>query len=491
MENKTENNSIIPEGDEEIVTETTENTEPRVDNSNSDEESSTERPTQAGLVEELAVSEEKYKLRYYIGISVMITVLAMLLTFIVTYILLTASFNEKEKELEADYEEALNALGEFKTIAELYNALPEEMRNIETYKKLAYLDYYYRTNYVGKIDEEQLVYMIAQGYIAGVGDDFGAYYSADEFATMLEDAEGNSVGIGVYVTLDSQTGAIRISYVMKDGPANKAGLLPGDVVTHVNGVSVTELGYYGAIDQIKGEEGTDVVLTFDRNGESKLATLTRAKVVVESVIYSKHESDPTVGIIRIIEFNNSTPQQFKDAVKALMNGGCTSLVYDLRGNPGGTLTSVVEMLDFLLPAGNIVTVRYVNDEKYVYKSDESGEEFDAMYGTGVKMAVLVNGYTASAAELFTCALKDYGRAVVVGTKTFGKGCGQSVVPLNNNTGLAITTFLYDPPVSENYNGVGIVPNVVEELSEEASQKNIFELSHNEDNQLNAALNALK
>ena len=166
-------------------------------------------------------------------------------------------------------------------------------------------------------------------------------------------------------------------------------------------------------------------------------------------------------------------------------------MFDLRGNPGGTLTSVLEMLDFLLPSGIIATVRYADGTSQKYTSDGIGEEFSTLYGNDIKMAILTNGYTASAAELFTCALKDYEKAIVVGEKTYGKGCGQSVVPLSDGSGLAFTTFLYDPPKSANYNGVGITPNIEKELSEEASSKNLFDLSHNEDDQLKAAVEALK
>jgi carboxyl-terminal processing protease len=279
---------------------------------------------------------------------------------------------------------------------------------------------------------------------------------------------------------------------MKDGPANQAGLLPGDVVTHVEGESVASLGYYVAIDKIKGTEGTEVTITYERNGKSSIVTLVREKITVESVIYTRHETEKDVGIIRIIEFNNSTPQQFKNAInQAIKVDGCKSLVYDLRGNPGGTLTSVVEMLDFLLPSGTIVTVRYADGTEQKHYSDNSGEEFISLYGSNIKMAVLTNGYTASAAELFTCALKDYELATVVGEKTFGKGCGQSVVPLSDGSGLAFTTFLYDPPVSENYNGKGIIPNIEKKLSEEAAGKNLFDLAHSEDDQLKAAVEALK
>ncbi|MBE6674217.1 MAG: S41 family peptidase [Ruminococcaceae bacterium] len=435
---------------------------------------------------------EGFKLRNYIAITALLIALAVLLTFIVTYTVLTVRYEEEKTHLDLQYKEKLDAIGEFKSIAELYNALPEEMRNIEIYKKLAYIDYYYRTNYAGEINEDDLVYMIANGYIIGAGDEYGGYYTADEFDTIMNDSEGNSVGIGVYVTSDTNGGIIRVSYVMKDGPANKAGLLPGDIITHVEGQSISELGYYVAIDHIKGEPGTPVKITYMRDGESYEISIIREEITVESVIYSKHETEKDVGIIRIIEFNNSTPAQFKEAVKqAITVDGCKKLVYDLRGNPGGTLTSVIDMLDFLLPSGTVVTVRYADGTKQIYSSDESGEEFEKLYGTDIKMAVLTNGYTASAAELFTCALKDYKKAIIVGENTFGKGCGQSVIPLPDGTGLSFTTFLYDPPVSENYNGEGIEPDVKQELSEEASKKNIFELAPSEDDQLKAALEALK
>lgn len=437
-------------------------------------------------------NKDSFQKKHYIAIAVLLVVLSALLTFIITYIAVSESYKEENELVKAEYEAKINSLGEFKTIAELYSSLPEELRNYEMYKKLAYIDYYYRTNYVGEIDEENLVYMVANGYIAGAGDMFGGYYTADEFQTIMSDVDGASVGIGVYVTQDITTEAIRVSFVMKDGPAYKAEMLPGDIITHVDGKSVTELGYYNAIDLIKGEAGTDVVLTFERNGESVVKTLTRERITVQSVICQKHQTDTSLGIVRVIEFNNETPAQFKEGIKSLMDSGCTSLVFDLRGNPGGTLTSVLEMLDYLLPKGLITTVRYANGSNNVsYESDEAGDEFELTYGKDVKMAVLVNGYTASAAELFTCTLKDYGKAVIVGEKTYGKGCGQSVIPLPDGTGLTFTTFMYDPPESANYNGVGITPDVEAHLSEEALKKNLFDLSHEEDDQLKAALEALK
>ena len=433
-----------------------------------------------------------FEKKQYIAVTVLLVLLAILITFVVTYAVLTTDYNGKLEDAKNEYEESLDLLGDFRTIAALYSALPKELQNIEMLEKLAYIDIYYRANYVGEINEDELIYGIANGYIAGVGDQFGGYYTADEFKAIMNDTAGNTVGIGVYVTSDGNMEAIRISYVMKDSPANQAGLLPGDVVTHVGGKSVLELGYYSAIELIKGEEGTDVTLTYARKGQSYTVTLKRAKVEVESVIYTKHETEADTGVVRIIEFNDATTEQFINAVKkAVGTDGCKKIVFDLRNNSGGTLGSVVAMLDFLLPAGELVTVRYADGTTTTHYSDDDGEELTKLYGGDIEMAVLVNGYTASAAELFTCALKDYGVAKIVGEKTFGKGCGQNVIPLKDGAGLIFTTFLYDPPVSENYNGIGIVPDVVVHLSEEASKKNLFELSHSEDDQLKAALEALK
>ena len=440
---------------------------------------------------EASGSGEGFEKKHYIAITVLLVLLAVLLTFVVTYVVLSVDYEEELNKINDYYLQQLQTVGEFKSVIDLYNSMPEELRNIEMYKKLAYIDGYFRYHYAGELDDDEIIYMVANGYIAGAGDRFGAYYTADEFDTLLGDVSGSSVGIGVYVTADMETEGIRISYVMNGGPAYRAGLLPGDIITHVNGTEVSNLGYYVALDKIKGVEGTEVRLSVLRGNETFEKTLTREKINIESVIYNKHENDSKTGIIRIVEFNNNTAQQFITAVKAAMADGCEQLVFDVRGNPGGTLDSVAEILDFLLPSGKIVTVKYGNgSEPDVIYSDDQGDEFEALYGKDVRMAVLVNGSTASAAELFSCALKDYGKAILVGEKTYGKGCGQNVLPLYDNSGLVFTTFLYDPPVSENYNGKGIEPTVKAELSEEAKKKNIFDLKHSEDDQLKAALEAL-
>ena len=423
--------------------------------------------------------------------------IAMLVTFETTFLILSSAnrreskrlaeeYNELLKEYENELEDIKANVGEFSSVAELFSAIPKEDRNIELYKKLVMIDYYYRNLYANEIDEDALIYHLLNGYVAGTGDKHGEYYTADDFKSLTQENQGNTVGIGAYINYSIEYDAIKILSVMKDSPAHKAGIKAGDIILYVDGKSVSELGYYVAIEHVKGEPGTEVNLTILRDGKQLDVTATRASVETESVMYHQYELDNTVGVIRIIDFNNATPNQFKDAITDLKSKGVTSLVFDLRNNPGGTLSSVVEMLDYLLPEGDIahVTDASGNIQK-TYKSDSE-------YLKGIdKMAVLVNENTASAAELFTCALKDYELATVVGTKTYGKGSMQTIYMLPDGTGLRLTTNKYNPPKSPNYDGVGIAPHVEVEICDELKDKSQFEYTDSEDNQLKEAYNRVK
>ena len=423
--------------------------------------------------------------------------LAILFTFEITFLIVMNISNKEKAQMAEDYKNQLdnykeqieNKYGDmdvFASIIEMYNALPEDNRSIELYYKLAMIDYYYRHQYANEIDEDKLLYYVLNGYVEGAGDRYGEYYTADDFKSITQENQGNTVGIGVYVNYSQEYNAIKILSVMENSPAHKAGVKAGDVITYVDGESVSQLGYYVALEKVKGEEGTKVNLTLIRNGEEVSLTVTRAKVETETVFYHQYEYDKTIGVVRVIEFNNAVPKQFKAAIEDLMSKGVTSLVFDMRSNPGGTLTSVVEMLDYLLPEGDIAHVNDSNGNiQKTYKSDAS-------YLKGIeKMAVLTNENTASAAELFTCALKDYEKAIIVGTKTYGKGSMQTVYMLPDGTGLRLTTNKYNPPISENYDGVGIKPDIEIELSEALAGKSPFEYTDSDDNQLQKACEALK
>lgn len=440
---------------------------------------------------------QKPKRQVSILVLILSILLAILITFEVTFLLVN-SINDKENaKMAEDYQNQLDNykeqldnkygdMGVFSTIVEMYNSLPEESRNIELYRKLAMIDYYYRNLYANEIDEDKLLYYVLNGYVAGTGDRYGEYYTADDFESIAQENQGNTVGIGVYVNYSEEYNGIKILSVMEDSPADKAGIKTGDIIVTIDNESVKEIGYYVALEKVKGEAGTKVTFDILRNGENITVTATRAKVETKTVFYHQYEYDKTIGVIRVVDFNNAVPEQFKNAVKDLMSKGVTYLVFDMRNNPGGTLSSVVDVLDYLLPEGDIAHVKDASGNvKKTYKSD-------ANYLKGITgMAVLTNENTASAAELFTCALKDYDKAIIVGTNTFGKGSMQTIYMLPDGTGLRLTTNKYNPPKSDNYDGVGIKPDIEIELSDALEGKSHFEYTDSEDNQLQKACEALK
>ncbi len=356
--------------------------------------------------------------------------------------------------------------------------------------KAVEVDDLFRSNYIGELDDDLLIDCMIDGYIAGAGDRFGAYYNADEFQSFISDLEGELTGIGVNVIYDNATSGLEIISVIPDSPAMEGGVLPGDIIIAVGEEreSTEELGYYPTVDRLRGLEGTHAVFTVarvsDENVEYIDYDLIRRKITETTVMLHVYEPDPSIGVIKVTGFDGGTCDQFVKAVESLRSEGCEKLIVDLRYNPGGELNSIVTTLDYILPAGPIVRIVDADGvEVQVQYSDE--RELD------LPMAVLVNGSTASAAELFTSAVRDYDKAVIVGTTTYGKGCMQTTYPLSDGGAVSVTNRMYNPPFSENYHGVGIEPDIVVELDEALEEKNIYKVTDWEDNQLAAAADALK
>lgn len=389
-----------------------------------------------------------------IGASVVLMLLAALVTFQITYVGLS---NKYKKELNSVI----------------------ESENL--FSKLSMVDSYYRSLYIGDIDEESLVDETIRGYVYGTGDKYAYYLDKEQYADLVSDTNAEMQGIGVYVIY--QNDVIEIISVMPDSPALEAGIEPGDSVVYVNGESVAELGYNAAISKLKGEAGTYAEFTVLRGEELIDYRIKRGYVNEQTVMSRVLDSDPTIGIVKILSFDLGTPGQFKEACQTLIDGGVKRLIFDVRYNPGGDLRSIVEILDYLLPEGPIVRITdkdgNVTD---TYTSDAN--ELD------LPMCVLTNGSTASAAELFTSALKDYNKATVVGTNTYGKGTVQTIIPLPDGTGLGISYRLYCPPFSDNYEGVGIAPDVEVEPDKSLEGKNIYKITDSEDNQLQKAVEIL-
>lgn len=343
------------------------------------------------------------------------------------------------------------------------------------YGKLAEIDQKVRSSFVWDIDEENLKEALAHGFINGLGDRYSQYLSAEDFKDITEGFQGNEVGIGVDFVADKD-GNIHILMVHKDSPADKAGLKKDDKIIKVEGESVVEIGTDAAVDKLRGEVGTSVSFTVLRQGKEIDVSLTRAKfenISVESRMIGN------VGYIRIKQFNNNTKQLFEDAIDEIVKQGAKGVIFDVRNNPGGTLKSVAEILDMLLPEGDIVSK---TDKKNVttvmYTSDKNE--------INIKMVTLINERSASGAELFASALKDYKKSKLIGVTTFGKGTMQDYIALNDGSYLCLSVAKYNPPKSPNFNGKGVEPDIVVEMTQE-QKDNFYFLTDEEDPQLQEAL----
>lgn len=316
------------------------------------------------------------------------------------------------------------------------------------YDKLAEIDSYVRNNYINTLDEDHLLDAIAYGYMAGIKDPYGRYYSVEEYEEISRQTEGKIVGIGITAT-KTENGYIRVEEVYPDSPADAAQIVPGELIIKVNDIDLSPETYDEGIKEISGKAGTTLTLVV-RNGleDREVKEITRRKVQ-KPTVYTR--TFGSTGYVRITEFSGVTYDQFKVATENLLNSGATSLVFDVRNNGGGTLDSVIKMLDMLLPEGDIATSVDKNGNVKVLGVS------DASY-INVPMAVLTNKNTASAAELFTQALKDYNVAKSVGEKTYGKGTMQVYHKLKDGSAIKVTTNKYNPPISPNYDSVGIKPD---------------------------------
>lgn len=418
-----------------------------------------------------------------IGMTVVIVLLCCIATFQTTYIVLQNKFENKYINALLNSEGG-NLSGD--------DSGSEESVLIKTSpfiaklaKKLSEVDSIYRSHYIGELDDEVLIDSAIAGYVVGTGDQYAAYYNTESFKDFMSDIEGETAGIGVNVIYNTEYKVIEVLSVIPDSPALKAGVEPGDLIITIGEEkeSVAALGYYPAINKLRGEVGTTAIFSVAR-GENYSETVdfrvVRDNVIAQSVMYHVYSPDNSVGVIKITGFDRQTPDQFVEAIDNLKKEGCDKFVMDLRYNPGGELISIVTILDYLLPKGPIVRIFDADgNEEKVYESDASCEN--------INMVVLVNESTASAAELFTSAVRDYDKALIVGKTTYGKGCMQTTATLSDYSAVTVTYKMYSPPFSENYHGIGIVPDVEVELDESLEGKNIYKITDEEDNQLAVAV----
>lgn len=332
------------------------------------------------------------------------------------------------------------------------------------------------------VDQEEVEEYIYKGIMAGLGDPYSAYYTEEEFADVMEDTEGVYYGIGVQASQSYETMESTIVQVYKDSPAQEAGLKKGDIICEVNGENVQTQDLNEIVSKIKGEEGTTVHLKCYRpETEEYVETDVERRSVEMDTVASEMLSD-AIGYIQITSFDGVTADQFKAALNDLEAQGMEGLIIDLRDNLGGLVDSVVEIADWMLPEGTIVYTEDKNGEGESYSSDEE-HQFTK------PLAVLVNEYSASASEIFAGAVKSYGTGTLVGTKTFGKGIVQNIIPLKDGSAVKMTVSRYFTPDGICIHGEGIEPDVEVELPEELKSKPV--LTKEEDVQLQEAIQAVE
>lgn len=347
----------------------------------------------------------------------------------------------------------------------------------DTETKLSYLKKLIDETYLHDVKEKDLNEGIYKGYVEGLGDQYSAYYDKKETKELTESLDGSFSGIGAVMTQDASSGVITITQVYDDSPAKKAGIKAGDVLYRVEEKTVTGKDLDKVVSWIKGKKGTKVNLTLLRgtNSDKIKVTATRDVINVETVKYKVLENQ--IGYISISEFDSVTGAQFAKALKQLQKKNIEGLVVDLRNNPGGSLSTVCDILDSILPKGLIVYTKDKNGKKEEYTSDEK-------HRLNLPMSVLVNGQSASASEIFAGAVQDYGKAEIIGTQTYGKGVVQNLFDLKDGTCVKLTTSEYFTPKGRNIDGKGITPDVKIEYKYNAKDPKA-------DNQLDKAVSVVK
>ncbi len=351
----------------------------------------------------------------------------------------------------------------------------------EVFSKIEYIKNMIDTYSLYGVSTDDLVEGIYKGMMESLDDKYAMYYTEDEFTALKESSSGTYCGIGALVSQDMTTGIITIVKPFVDGPAYNAGMLPGDIVYMVDDVDVTEMDLTEVVRRMKGDAGTDVVVTVYREGNEEPIDfeIIRDWITVETV--ESEMLDNNVGYVAVSEFDEVTVDQFISAIDTLEEEGMTSLVLDLRNNPGGLVDSAVAMLDRLLPPGLLV----YTEDKDGNREEEYAEDDLAVT---VPIVILMNGQSASASEIFAGAMQDYGAAVIMGEQSYGKGIVQVVAGLYDNSGIKLTISEYFTPLGNKVHGIGITPDVEVTLNEDLAQ--LVTIPKEDDNQLQAAISYL-
>jgi len=318
--------------------------------------------------------------------------------------------------------------------------------------KLNAIDSVLESFYFGDVDDETAKDNIYKAYLSSYGDKYTMYYTADEYKALKESTNGKFYGIGAVCQLSGEGGVLLVD-VYDNGAGYQAGLRSGDRVVNVDGRDITDMELSSAVALIKGDKGTSVTLEVIRGTERLTFSAVRDAVEAKTVSYTL--LDNNIGYLSISQFEEVTTKQFKAAVEDLQSQGMKGLVIDIRNNPGGLLDTVVGMLKYMLPDGLIVYTEDKQGNRKEYKGQDN-DEFN------LPLAVIVNGNSASASEIFAGAIQDYGKGTIIGTQTYGKGIVQTVKPLTDGSAIKFTIAKYFTPKGQDIHGKGVTPDMVVE-----------------------------
>ncbi len=351
----------------------------------------------------------------------------------------------------------------------------------EEYDKLDELENLIEHYFIGEVDQAAMDDAAAAAMVDSLGDRWSYYMTAQDYLAYMEQMNNAYVGIGITITLMEDNSGFEVTKVNEGGPAEEAGMLPGDVIVGIEGQSAAGMSTTEARDLVRGEENTQVVLSVRRGDEILEMTVTRK--TVETPVAEAQLLDGGIGLVVIYNFDERCAQETISSIKDLLEQGAQSLIFDVRGNPGGYKKELVKILDYLLPEGPLF-----RSEDYAGKV--TVDESDADY-LDIPMAVLVDENSYSAAEFFAAALDEYDAAVIVGTQTTGKGYFQSSFELSDGSAVGLSIGKYTTPNGVSLADVGITPEVYVEVDEETAFKiyaGVMEPA--EDPQIQAAIAAL-
>ncbi len=454
-----------------------------------------------------------------IPVSVFVSILCILLVActLLTYVITAEQHRDYYGDILQEQQDEIAELRKFISEFQPY-VIQGEYQDLallqEVFKQYSY--------YHGTRTEEEIMADVLKAYAAATGDRYAEYYTAEEYADRVASNKGDSVGIGISVvqTFANVNGieypVFQIIAIFKNSPAAASQLRVGDCIyaIHVDGEMQTVAalgGYTSAMTHMRGEKGSTsrfAVLRHKSASDYEVVemSIVRDAYVSESVNGYVSTTDPTIGVVHLSEFNLTTPGQFKEAVNGLKQQGVTKFVFDLRNNPGGDLQSIKAVLSYFLNAGDLILSAINKEGKAVQSYYAEAKTLGGDYAPcsvapaevgmyrDLDMVVLCNGNTASAAEVFTATMRDYGICPVIGETTFGKGIMQSELPLSlfgDFTGyVKMTTYAYVTKCGITYHDIGITPDITVSLSKEAQEYNIYVLPESMDDQLQAAFTQL-